>query len=201
MKNFTYLLLLTVVLVFWSCQPNQTKNNDTELPTQQANDIPETSIFNIEHKWLNQFGDTVQFKDLAGQPFVVAMIYTSCNFSCPLIVADMREIESLVPEDKVNDINFVLISIDPTVDQPDTLKAFMLKNQMDEKRWTLLTGTEDQIQDIAAVLGFKYKKSSLMDYAHSNLITEFDKNGNWLNQTEGFDSDKAAIVEILLKNL
>ncbi|MEZ5022445.1 MAG: SCO family protein [Chitinophagales bacterium] len=132
---------------------------------------------------------------------MVAMIYTSCNFSCPLIVADMREIESLVPEDKVNDINFVLISIDPTVDQPDTLKAFMLKNQMDENRWTLLTGTEDQIQDIAAVLGFKYKKSSLMDYAHSNLITEFDKNGNWLNQTEGFDSDKAAIVEILLKNL
>ncbi|MCB0502103.1 MAG: SCO family protein [Bacteroidetes bacterium] len=201
MKNSIYIFVVALATIFVSCQSNAHRDQHNLIPEEQVDSFPETSIFNIEHKWLNQFGDTIQLKDLAGQPIVMAMIYTSCNFSCPRIVADMREIESLVPNDQVDDIHFVLISIDPEVDQPDTLKAFMIKNVMDENRWTLLTGTTDQIQDIAAVLGFKYKKSTLMDYAHSNLITEFDKQGNWLHQTEGFDGDKKEIVRILLEAL
>ncbi len=203
MKNYIYLIFGMAILLTCCQNKEQVHNIQEQIIEQDPSDlvIPETSIFNIEDTWKNQYNENFQFKDLAGKPSIMAMIYTSCQFSCPRIVADMREIESLVPKEKVNDINFVLISIDPEVDQPDTLKSFMIKNDMEPSRWTLLTGSKEQIQDIAAVLGFKYKKSSLMDYAHSNLITEFDKKGNWLHQTEGFGNDKAEIVEVLIKAL
>lgn len=201
MKNINILILtFFVFLIACNTKPNESKEIN-KIPRATSSEISDTSIFNIEHQLRNQFSDTIQFKDFSGKPTIMALVYTTCTFSCPRIIADMREVEAAIPEDKASEINFVLISIDPEVDQPDTLKAFMIANEMDENRWTLLNGTNDQIQDIAAVIGFKYKKSSLMDYAHSNLITVFDQNGNWLLQTEGFGGDKQEIVDVLLNAL
>ena len=200
MKKLNTLLTIFFVLLI-ACNTKQKDSKKDKDSIDSNIEISETSIFNIEHHLRNQFSDTIQFKDFAGKPTIMAMVYTTCTFSCPRIIADMREVEAAIPKDKVNKINFVLISIDPDIDQPDTLKSFMIANEMDENRWTLLNGTNDQIQDIAAVLGFKYKKSSLMDYAHSNLITEFDKNGNWLLQTEGFGGDKKELINMLLTQL
>jgi protein SCO1/2 len=75
----------------------------------------------------------------------------------------------------------------------------MKREQMDEKYWTMLTGTETKIRELAAVLGFKYKKTSLMDYAHSNLISVLNPNGEIVEQIDGFGSDKKEIIEKALE--
>ncbi|MFA7327287.1 MAG: SCO family protein [Candidatus Kapaibacterium sp.] len=162
-------------------------------------DPSDESIFNLTSDWENQNRDTVQLKVVAGKPTILAMIYTHCEYSCPLITADMKKLHSLIPDKRKDQVNFLIVSIDPIHDRPDTLSRFMKKEEMDEKYWTMLTGTETKIRELAAVLGFKYKKSSLMDYAHSNLITVLNPKGEIVQQINGFDSDKKKIINEVLK--
>ena len=157
------------------------------------------SIFNLTSDWENQNGDTVKLTTVAGKPTILAMIYTHCEYSCPLITADMKELHSLIADEQKDEVNFLIVSIDPIHDRPDTLSRFMKKEKMDEKYWTMLTGTETKIRELAAVLGFKYKKSSLMDYAHSNLITVLNPKGEIVEQINGFGSDKKKIINEVLK--
>lgn len=159
----------------------------------------EESIFNLNSDWENQNGDTVKLSLIGGKPTILAMIYTHCEYSCPLITADMKELHSLIPDKRKEQVNFLIVSIDPIHDRPDTLSRFMKKEKMDEKYWTMLTGTETKIRELAAVLGFKYKKSSLMDYTHSNLITVLNPKGEIVQQINGFDSDKKKIIKEVLK--
>ena len=159
----------------------------------------EESIFNLNSDWENQNGDTVKLSLIRAKPTILAMIYTHCEYSCPLITADMKELHSLIPDKRKEQVNFLIVSIDPIHDRPDTLSRFMKKEKMDEKYWTMLTGTETKIRELAAVLGFKYKKSSLMDYAHSNLITVLNPKGEIVQQINGFDSDKKKIIKEVLK--
>ncbi len=196
-------LILFSTFIFYSCSEEETldmekfkKENAYEGEGFAPSD---ESIFNLTSDWENQNGDTVKLTTVAGKATILAMIYTHCEYSCPLITADMKQLHSLIPEGRKDDINFLIVSIDPIHDRPDTLSRFMMKEEMDEKYWTMLTGTETKIRELAAVLGFKYKKSSLMDYAHSNLITVLNPKGEIVEQINGFGSDKKKIINEVLK--
>ena len=99
----------------------------------------------------------------------MVMIYTSCKAACPRLVADMRDIESKMPKDKLSEINFVLVSIDPEVDTPERLKSFAKANFMDAPHWTFLQGTKTIVQEFANVLAVKYKQIAPMDFSHTTL--------------------------------
>ena len=196
------IIFIFLLIGFWSCSENEDLNK--KLKVSEDNQTEEftpsdESVFNLDSKWENQKGDTVELSIVAGKPTILAMIYTHCAYSCPLITADMKELHSLIPIKKRDDINFLIVSIDPIHDRPDTLSRFMQDEKMDEKYWTMLTGTETNIRELAAVLGFKYKKSSLMDYAHSNLITVLNPKGEIVEQINGFGSDKKELIEEVLK--
>ena len=70
------------------------------------------SVFNLESKWENQKGDTVVLSIVAGKPTILAMIYTHCEYSCPLITADMKELHSLIPDDEKDDV--IRFKVKPT---------------------------------------------------------------------------------------
>jgi protein SCO1 len=201
-KRYLSLLALSMLFIFSSCS----EDNDLDIEKFKKENAyegeefepSEESIFNLSSDWENQNGDTVQLNNVAGKPTILAMIYTHCEYSCPLITADMKELHSLIPKDRVEEINFLIVSIDPIHDRPDTLSRFMKKEKMDEKYWTMLTGTETNIRELAAVLGFKYKKSSLMDYAHTNLITVLNPEGEIVEQINGFGTDKKKIIKKVL---
>ena len=201
-KRYLSLLALSMLFIFSSCS----EDNDLDIEKFKKENAyegeefepSEESIFNLSSDWENQNGDTVQLNNVAGKPTILAMIYTHCEYSCPLITADMKELHSLIPKDRVEEINFLIVSIDPIHDRPDTLSRFMKKEKMDEKYWTMLTGTETNIRELAAVLGFKYKTSSLMDYAHSNLITVLNPEGEIVEQINGFGTDKKKIIKKVL---
>ena len=137
------------------------ENND------QNQELSSTSLFNLPGQWVSQSWDTLELDDLRGKVLVLAMIYTHCNYSCPRLIADMVRIESDIPMENRKKVSFVLVSIDPANDPPDTLASFAKEHKMKRDQWTLLTGREDNVQDLAAVLGFKYKRTSPIDFAHS----------------------------------
>lgn len=163
-----------------------------------SNEISDESIFNLTSKWNTEEGKSITLKDLKGKTLVVVMIYTTCKAACPRLASDMRNIESKIPAEYKNDVNYVLVSIDPKNDTPKRLKEFAIENFMDDDHWTLLQGTEDSVREFANVLSVKYKEISPLDFSHSNIISVFNPQGVLMHQQEGLGVDnKETITKII----
>ena len=113
----------------------------------------------------------------------------------------MRNIESQMPKDKLNKLNFALVSIDPEVDDPKRLKAFAIANEMDAPHWTFLQGTKTSVQEFANVLAVKYKQIAPMDFSHSNIISVFNTEGELIHQQEGLGVNNKETVEIIINEI
>lgn len=166
------------------------------LETGISDEILETSIFNLTSKWRTQDADEIELKELRGDVLVVVMIYTTCKAACPRLVADMRNIHSAVDN---NTIKYILVSIDPENDTPERLKEFAKENKMDNEQWTFLQGTKEDVREFSNVLGMKYKKTSPIDFSHSNIISVFNKEGVLQHQQEGLGVDNSEIVMKILE--
>ncbi len=174
------------------CNMDLQKLEDKETShAHEADEILETSIFNLTSEWNTQNNETIELKDLKGDVLVMVMIYTSCKSACPRLMADMRHIYADVDDASVK---YVLISIDPTVDTPERLKAVAFENQMDNEQWVFLQGTEETVREFANVLAVKYKKITPLDFSHSNIISVFDKDGVLYHQQEGLGVDNKETV-------
>ncbi|PWA04662.1 SCO family protein [Flavobacterium psychrotolerans] len=172
--------LMMILLGLQGCNSNKNVNNSST-----AKGISDLSIYNLPSKWTNQDGKTLEMKEMKGKVLVMVMIYTSCKSACPRLVADMRNIESRLPENIKKNVKLVLVSIDPTVDTPERLKAFSIENKMDADQWVFLRSTEENTREFAAVLAVNYKKISPMDFSHSNIISVFNAEGELAYQQEG----------------
>lgn len=175
--------LAIVLLGLQSCNSNKNPKNTAD--NTSAKKISDLSIYNLPSKWTNQDGKEIEMKDLKGKVLVMVMIYTSCKSACPRLVADMRNIESRLPEKTKENVKLVLVSIDPEVDTPERLKSFAIENKMDGDQWAFLRSTEDNTREFAAVLSVNYKKVSPMDFSHSNIISVFNVEGEVVYQQEG----------------
>lgn len=167
--------------------------------TSTTNDISETSIFNLTTSWATEEGESIQLKDLKGNTLVMVMIYTSCKAACPRLVADMRNIARQIPQPKLKNTQFILISIDPETDTPERLKTFAIDNKMDDEHWTFLQGSVNGVREFANVLAVKYKEISPIDFSHSNIISVFNKKGELVHQQEGLGVDNEETVAKIIQ--
>lgn len=174
------------------CKMELVKTSDLEVPLLAEGEVSEASIFNLESQWVTQNEDTLQLKDFKGKPFVAVMVYTSCQAACPRLVADMRNIKSAVNQ---SNVQYVLISIDPDTDTPERLREFAQEEQLDGDQWTLLQGQLDDVREFSNVVSVKYKKISPIDFAHTNIISVFDREGVLQFQQEGLGADYSQLIE------
>lgn len=158
------------------------------LPPAQA---LEGSLYDLESKWWTQDNKPIKLSDLKGKVRVVAMGYTSCQYACPRIIADLRRIEAELkgPEQDPDKVSFSFISIDPKNDTPERMKSLEQNYGFNPDRWLLLTGDEDGVLELAVALGMKYRKTSAMDFAHSNIITILAPDGRIAYQTSQIGAD------------
>lgn len=154
------------------------------------------SVFNLEAKWKNQKNQIVRLQDFAGKITVISMVYTHCQYACPRILQDMKAIEKDLHSRGIEDVNFVMVSIDPARDTPERLQAFYEENKL-LSDWTLLTGDAESVMELAAVLGVRYKTIGKTDFSHSNLITILDFNGEIVHRQEGLGVDPSETVAFI----
>jgi protein SCO1/2 len=143
------------------------------------------SLCHIESTFTTQAGKELKFKEFAGKPIVLAMVYTHCEHACPMIVADMKAIEKGLSEEQRKGVHFVLASMDPDRDTVERLSAFSKQASLDASRWTLLRSDAGSVRELAAVLGVKYRPEPPSDFAHSNIITVLDAGGVIVHRQEG----------------
>ncbi len=192
-KTMKKIILFFIAITLFGCKKTTTETKN--------NAISQESIYNLSSKWKTQDNKTIELKDLKGKVTVMVMIYTSCKAACPRLVADMRDIESKMPKDKLSDLNFVLVSIDPEVDTPERLKTFAKANFMDAPHWTFLQGTKSTVQEFANVLAVKYKQIAPMDFSHSNIISVFNRDGELIHQQEGLGVNNKETVDKIIETV
>lgn len=152
------------------------------------------SIYHAGSVWTDQNGTRRDLASLAGRVRVVAMVYTSCAYACPRILLDMKRIQAGLGVDGSDDVGFVLVSIDPDRDTPEQLASFARGSRLEPDRWTLLTGTDDGVLELAALLGVQYRKTQDGEFVHSNVITVLDRDGEAVHRQEGLGADPAATI-------
>ncbi|MGL5111107.1 MAG: SCO family protein [Flavobacterium sp.] len=193
LKGFSVLVLPLIILFLFS-QGCQKKEN-----VIKEKGISDMSIYNLPSQWTSQMGQNIQMKDLKGKVLVMVMIYTSCKAACPRLVADMRNIESRLPNQIKDKVQLILVSIDPKIDTPERLKAFAIENKMNTQPWLFLRSTEENTREFAAVLAVNYKKVSPIDFSHSNIISVFNTQGELVFQQEGLGVNSVATVDKIIE--
>ena len=201
MKNLIYILLAAFLLT--ACNNAEMKEAEVEKDLAETKvsaenkELPELSIYNLPSTWTTQNGENIQLEDLRGNVLVMVMIYTSCKAACPRLVADMRNIEKQVPEGDLDNVKFIMVSIDPETDTPKRLKEFSIENDMEDDHWLFLRGTPEDTREFATVLAVSYKKISPIDFSHSNIISVFDEEGVLVHQQEGLGVDNTETIQAI----
>jgi len=127
--------------------------------SSQASDQPQSLAVPAEHPWvgpeLSEFvlvdsrGSDVTRADLAGQPFILDFVFTTCAGPCPAMSARMRDMQAQL---EGSDVRLVSVSVDPERDDPATLAEYAETLEADTQRWWFLTGEKDQIRELARSL-------------------------------------------------
>lgn len=152
------------------------------------------SIYNLNSKLIDKDGKQYILGDLGGKIQVFSMIYTNCKTICPIIIANMKAIEKLLPNDLVDNVKFSLISLDPDRDSAETLNKFFKEKKFGDK-WNLFKTSKEETLRIALAVGIKYKKEKNDEYTHSNLIVILDKNGVIKMHHQGLDKNYNLVIK------
>jgi protein SCO1 len=101
-----------------------------------------------------QDGKSVRFWDdlLKDKVVAIDLIYTHCQFSCPLETARLAQVQRLLGDRMGRDIQFYSITLDPARDTPEVLKAYAERFHAGPG-WLFLTGKKEDIKLVAQKLG------------------------------------------------
>ena len=125
------------------------------------------------------------------------MFFTNCRFACPMIVSDMKRIETKLTPEIGARIGFTLVSFDTKRDTPAVLATYRRTHALPIENWTLLRGEPDDVLELAALLGLKFKEGANGQFAHSNVITILNAQGEIVHQQIGLNQDIEKTVHLL----
>jgi protein SCO1 len=129
-----------------------------------------------EFALVNQRGQTQTLSSFRNTVWVANFIFTQCKTICPLMTAKMVQLQKKLP---TSDIQFVSFSVDPEHDTPEVLNTYANKWAPEEKRWTLFSTDEKQLNQLTQGLRITAQKTpgQIDPIMHSSVFLLIDKNG------------------------
>ncbi|MDZ7680794.1 MAG: SCO family protein [Fodinibius sp.] len=143
--------------------------------------------------------------DYKGNITVISFIYTHCPDVCPVITANMKNIQSQL--DDTTGIRFVEISFDPERDTPSVLANYKSNFKLNEQ-FSVLTGKPanvDSLLDKMNILAEKVSVDSVQQDSnqyfmkHSNTIYVMDEQGRIKFEHMGSGTPPELVVEDINK--
>jgi protein SCO1/2 len=101
--------------------------------------VPEFSL-------LDQDREPLAAASLRGRPWVVNFIFTRCRGVCPALTEQMRRFEERCPE--ARSARVVSISVDPTHDTPEVLRAYAEQRGAVKENWSFVTGDRATVYEL-----------------------------------------------------
>jgi len=150
--------------------------------------LPKDSLYQLTLPLTDQSGRTADWRQHRGQPQVVAMFYTSCQYICPLIVDSGKAVEHALTPSEQAKLGILLISMDPKRDTPAALMTVAKKRNLDPVRWSLASPRADDVRSAAGVLGVRYRPLANGEFNHTSALLLLDRDGRIVARTEKIGS-------------
>jgi protein SCO1 len=133
---------------------------------------------------ITQDGQTVRFYDdlLKDKIVAIDLVYTRCQFECPLETARMAQVQQLLGDRVGRDIFFYSISIDSEWDTPKILKAYAEKYHAGPG-WQFLTGRREDVELISKKLGLYSDPKRSRDGHTAALMIGNVASGQWMRNS------------------
>ncbi|HYX36712.1 MAG TPA: SCO family protein [Oligoflexus sp.] len=154
------------------------------------------SLHELGSTWKDQNGLAFAWKDMEGQVVLLSMVYTSCEQTCPLIITELSALQKALPSHLQDRVQVLIFTFDPDRDTQGRLAAYAKARHLNPK-WRFLRSSPDDVQELAAVLNFRYKKMESEDYAHSNIFTVLDQKGHMRHQQLELFRGRGQTVEMI----
>lgn len=132
-----------------------------------------------------QEGAQVRFYDdlIKGKIVAINLIYTTCQYACPLETARLAQVQRLLGDRMGRDVFFYSITIDPEHDTPAVLKQYGEKFHAGPG-WLFLTGKQADIELISKKLGLYSPPNPTNADGHKPyLLVGNEATGQWMRNS------------------
>jgi protein SCO1 len=142
-------------------------------------------LVSLESRFTDALGKPVQLRDVLPRtrPVLLTLVYYNCPLLCNLVINEqIRNMRELGLE-LGKDYEAVTVSIDPKDTPAQSLERRRRHLQSmglpETAPWHFLTGTEDNIQQLADAVGFKYSyDASTQQYVHPAVVMVLTPEGS-----------------------
>ena len=142
---------------------------------------------------VDQDGQEVKFvSDVIGDRIVVMdFVYTSCTTVCPVLSALFAQLQERLGGELGREVALVSVSVDPTRDTPQRLKAYATMHQA-RPGWVWLTGPKRRMDEVLDGLGAY--SPNFADHPSMVLIGD-GRSGEW-TRLFGFPSPDRLMEQV-----
>ena len=137
----------------------------------------------------NQNGKKIQLSQFRGKAVLLTFLFTQCPYpdKCPTIASKLKGTNEVL--DKVGmtqKIQVLSVTLDPSRDTPEMLKAYSQGYDKKRVNWDFLTGSEEAIDKVATHFGVVYydQKGTIQ---HNMKTAVIDSKGNLVKVFSGTD--------------
>jgi protein SCO1 len=126
-----------------------------------------------EFTLLDESGKTIRLAEYRGKIVVLDFIYTRCPLPdvCPRLSANFATLQRRVPG-----VSLLSVTVDPEFDRPEVLADYARRWGADPLRWHFLTGTPEQVRNVAASFGLVFWAEEAM-ITHTVATAVIDRDG------------------------
>jgi protein SCO1/2 len=180
-KNIFLILTPILILGFGATWVINKANSSYEIPIIKS--VPEFSF-------KNQNGKNFTDKELNNKITVLDFIFTTCPGPCPMMTSNMSTLYK--DFEKVPEVQFISITVDPENDTQSILKEYASLNGVKDDRWNFLFSDLESIKIL--------KKDGFMLFAdelprgHAIKFILIDDNGKIRKYFDGTDKASVSIL-------
>jgi protein SCO1/2 len=168
---------------------------------QSAPSLAGESIYHFKAKLTDQHGKEFELASLRGSAILTTMFYASCTSICPMLIAQLKHIDDAVPAAARAQTQILLVTLDPDRDTPDKLEALAQQHAITDPRWHFLRAEPNDVRELAALLGIRYRRLPSGDILHSPLIALLDRDGVIAARQENAADNPAPLLSKLEQTL
>jgi protein SCO1 len=157
---------------------------------------------------IDQLGRPFGSSDLAGRAALLSFVYTNCPDTCPLLTANMAQVQNRLRAEGLlgSKVQLVSITVDPRRDTPAVLAEYAGRYLADPDAWRFLSGEPEAIYQV--LWGFKLNTVEVARafegadvVPHSSRFAVVDPSGQVRAQPAGEETSADAIVSMLKRVL
>ena len=130
-------------------------------------------------------GRRVQLSDFRGRPLLVSFVYTGCTQVCPtatkFLARAVREAQAALGADAFSTVS---IGFNPPADNPQAMRAFARRYDLDLPRWEFLSPELSEVDSMTRDFGFSYAAAS-GGFDHLTQVTLVAPDGRVFRQIYG----------------